>query len=57
MRCWPDCAVTEQGEAELWGAGELEQARRLVEQSAHPRVRAELTEEARALGLGWPGPG
>ncbi len=43
--------VTEQGVAPLFGAPETEQARALIEQAAHPRVRAELWEEARALGL------
>ena len=43
--------VTEQGVAELWGYDEKTQARHLIEQAAHPRVRAELWEEARELGL------
>lgn len=47
----PSVVVTEQGEAELWGVDEREQARRLIDHAAHPRVRDELTEEARALGL------
>jgi acyl-CoA hydrolase len=47
----PSVVVTEQGEAELWGVDEREQARRLIERAAHPRVRSELTEEAHALGL------
>lgn len=48
----PSVVVTEQGEAELWGVDEREQARRLIDRAAHPRVQSELTEEARALGLG-----
>ena len=48
----PSAVVTEQGTAELFGADEREQARRLVEHAAHPRVRDELREEAAALGLG-----
>jgi acyl-CoA hydrolase len=43
--------VTEQGVAPLFGHDEKEQARGLIEGAAHPRVRAELWEEARALGL------
>jgi len=43
--------VTEQGVAKLWGYDEKTQARHLIEQAAHPRVRAELWEEAGALGL------
>jgi acyl-CoA hydrolase len=43
--------VTEQGVAPLFGSSEKEQARALIEEAAHPRVRAELWEEARNLGL------
>ncbi|RIK15281.1 MAG: acetyl-CoA hydrolase [Acidobacteria bacterium] len=43
--------VTEQGVAPLFGRSEKEQARHLIEQAAHPRVRAELWEEAHHLGL------
>ena len=43
--------VTEQGVAEMFGHDERTQARHLIEQAAHPRVRDELWEEARALGL------
>ena len=43
--------VTEQGVARLWGYDEKTQARHLIENAAHPRVRAELWEEARALFL------
>ena len=44
--------VTEQGVAELWGKDEKAQARALIDEAAHPSVRDELREEARALGLG-----
>lgn len=47
----PTAVATEQGVASLWGRSESEQARRLIEYAAHPSVRAELDEEARALGL------
>ena len=43
--------VTEHGTAELLGHDQRSQCRQLVEQAAHPRVREELWEEARALGL------
>ncbi len=43
--------VTEQGTAALFGSTEREQARALIEEAAHPRVRDELWEEAVALGL------
>ena len=43
--------VTEQGIAWMWGRDEREQARNLIEQAAHPSVREDLWEEARALGL------
>jgi acyl-CoA hydrolase len=43
--------VTENGIAPIWGASQQEQARALIEQAAHPRVRDELWEEAAALGL------
>jgi len=43
--------VTEQGVARLWGFDEKTQARHLIERAAHPRVRDELWEEARGLGL------
>ena len=42
--------VTEQGVAELYGRDQREQARQLIENAAHPRVRDELREEAVALG-------
>jgi acyl-CoA hydrolase len=43
--------ITEQGVAEIWGNDERTQAQELIERAAHPSVRAELWEEARALGL------
>jgi acyl-CoA hydrolase len=48
----PSVVVTDQGVAELFGRDERSQTRALIEQTAHPRVREELWEEARALGLG-----
>jgi len=43
--------VTEQGVAEMFGFSQNEQARTLIDQCAHPDARAELEEEAVALGL------
>jgi acyl-CoA hydrolase len=43
--------ITEQGAAEIWGNDERSQAEQLIERAAHPSVREELWEEARALGL------
>jgi acyl-CoA hydrolase len=43
--------VTELGTAEVYGKDQAEQARQLIENSAHPSVREELWEEAVALGL------
>jgi acyl-CoA hydrolase len=43
--------ITEQGVAEIWGNDEQTQAHELIERAAHPCVRGELWEEARALGL------
>lgn len=43
--------VTEHGIARLWGRDEREQCRAIIECAAHPSVRAELWEEAVALGL------
>jgi acyl-CoA hydrolase len=43
--------VTEQGVAQLFGYDEKTQARHLIESAAHPRVRSELWDEARNLGL------
>ncbi len=47
----PSAVVTEQGVAPLFGHTQEQQARHLVERAAHPDVREELVEEARALGL------
>ena len=46
-----DYVVTEQGVAWMWGRDERQQARNLIEHAAHPSVRDDLWEEARALGL------
>ena len=46
--------VTEQGTADIWGRDDRTQAAYLIEQAAHPDVREELWEEARALGLTAP---
>lgn len=43
--------VTEQGLARMTGRNEKDQAAQLITQAAHPDVRDELWEEARALGL------
>ena len=43
--------VTEQGVAKIAGLDERTQARNLIDHAAHPEVREELREEARALGL------
>ena len=43
--------ITEQGVAAMFGHDERTQAAHLIEHAAHPRVREELWEEARALGL------
>ena len=43
--------VTDQGVARLWGVSQHEQARELVENAAHPKVRDELREHAVRLGL------
>ncbi len=43
--------VTELGTAEIYGNDQREQARQLIENTAHPSVREELWEEAVALGL------
>jgi acyl-CoA hydrolase len=47
----PTVVVTEQGVADIWGHDERNQAAHLIEYVAHPDVRAELREEACALGL------
>lgn len=51
----PSTVVTEQGTADLFGHDQESQARHLIEQAAHPRVRDELWEEAVGLGLAAPG--
>jgi acyl-CoA hydrolase len=43
--------VTENGIADVFGRSQSEQARAIIEQTAHPDVREELWEEAAALGL------
>jgi len=45
------CVVTEQGVAEVFGQDQQTQARNIITRAAHPRVRAELWEEAAALHL------
>jgi acyl-CoA hydrolase len=47
----PTAVITEQGTAQIWGLDERAQARNLIEQAAHPKIREELWEEAAALGL------
>ncbi|WP_460458252.1 acetyl-CoA hydrolase/transferase family protein [Angustibacter peucedani] len=47
----PTAVVTEQGVAECFGRTEQEQAAAIIREAAHPDVRDELAEEARALGL------
>ena len=43
--------VTENGQAWIWGYDQRSQARHLIRDAAHPDVRDELWEEARALHL------
>lgn len=43
--------VTENGVADIFGHSQKQQARNLIEEAAHPRVRDELREAAKALGL------
>lgn len=43
--------ITEQGTAELFGRDASTQAEQLIHEAAHPRVREELRDEARSLGL------
>jgi len=43
--------VTEHGVATIFGRSQHEQARNLIEHTAHPSVHEELWEEAHALGL------
>ena len=47
----PSAIVTEQGLARVWGLDQGEQARSIIDSAAHPRVRDELREEGRFLGL------
>lgn len=47
----PSAVVTEQGVADVHGRTEREQAAAIIDHAAHPDVRDELAEEARALGL------
>jgi acyl-CoA hydrolase len=47
----PTAVITEQGTAQIWGQDERTQARNLIQQAAHPKIREELWEEAAALGL------
>lgn len=43
--------VTENGVADIFGHSQKQQARNLIEEAAHPLVREELREAARALGI------
>jgi acyl-CoA hydrolase len=43
--------VTENGVADIFGHSQKQQARNLIEEAAHPRVRDELREAAKQLGL------
>jgi acyl-CoA hydrolase len=43
--------VTENGVADIFGHNQKQQARNLIEEAAHPRVRDELREAATALGI------
>jgi len=43
--------VTENGLAEVYGHDERTQARNIIEHAANPKVREELWEEARSMGL------
>jgi acyl-CoA hydrolase len=47
----PSAVVTENGVARVHGRDQREQARAIIDEAAHPRVREELREEARDLGL------
>ncbi|HVN13586.1 MAG TPA: acetyl-CoA hydrolase/transferase C-terminal domain-containing protein [Kineosporiaceae bacterium] len=47
----PSAIVTERGLAQVWGLDQEAQAREIIDQAAHPRVRDELREEAHFLGL------
>ncbi|NLT54708.1 MAG: acetyl-CoA hydrolase [Actinomycetales bacterium] len=47
----PTAIVTDQGVADIFGHSEKQQAANIINNAAHPSVRDELREEARALGL------
>jgi acyl-CoA hydrolase len=47
----PSAIVTENGLARVWGLDQGAQAREIIENAAHPRVRDELREEGHFLGL------
>jgi acyl-CoA hydrolase len=47
----PTAVVTEQGVAQIYGLDEKTQAANMIKYAAHPRIRAELWEEAAELGL------
>lgn len=47
----PTAVITENGVAELIFADEDEQARRLIDNAAHPDFRQQLRSQARDLGL------
>jgi acyl-CoA hydrolase len=47
----PSAIVTENGVARVWGLDQGAQARSIIENAAHPRVRDELREEGHYLGL------
>jgi len=47
----PSAIVTEHGLARVWGLDQGAQARSIIDNAAHPRVRDELREEAHFLGL------
>jgi acyl-CoA hydrolase len=47
----PTAVVTEQGVAQIWGLDEKTQAANLINNAAHPKIREELWEEAKELGL------
>jgi len=47
----PSAIVTENGLARVWGLDQGAQAQSIIDHAAHPRVRDELREEARFLGL------
>ena len=47
----PSAIVTENGLARVWGLEQGAQARSIIDEAAHPRVRDELREEAHYLGL------